>query len=220
MQSSLLALFTLLNLQETVAYSHSTTLSRRKLFGTACTSCLIASQGLQNSSPALAFDGSGASVYSGRNPVTSKAEQRKAYQDRIIADVKDFKVLGNAIDKGILDASDDAWVKFFIQYQRREPDSVGRTYAALADLIGTKEFSGCGFLLATSYAKPGKPADGLSSVKKYNALVKPFDQIKNAGAKGDGKKAKLAWNNASAALSDYLVEVGLPASLDDPTYNL
>ena len=112
----------------------------------------------------------------------------------------------------------DAWVNFFIQYQRREPDAVGRTYAALADLVGTKELSGCGILLASSFAKPGKPSDGLPSVKKYNALAKTFEPIKSAGAKGDAKKAKSAWKTASNALSEFLEEVGLPASLDDPLY--
>mmetsp|Transcript_8467 Transcript_8467/g.10706 ORF Transcript_8467/g.10706 Transcript_8467/m.10706 type:complete len:234 (-) Transcript_8467:92-793(-) len=179
--------------------------SRRQVFG-LCTSSLIASTAtiVFNPSNAQAFDGSGASAYAGRNPITNKAELRKSYQDRIAADVKDFKDLGEAIEKGVLDG--EVWVKFFIQYQRREPDSVGRTYAALADLVGTQDFSGCGNLLASSYAKPGKPSDGLPSVKKYNAMAKTFDPIKNAGAKGDGKKAKSAYETASLALSAFLLE--------------
>ena len=219
-----LPLLTFLNLnltKDTVAYSTNSNsiISRRKLFGAACTSCLIGSSPLITPFIPLAqaFDGSGASAYSGRNPLTNKAEQRKIYQDRITADVKDFKALGKAIDNGILEG--DTWVNFFIQYQRREPDSVGRSYAALADLIGTKEFSGCGILLATSFAKSGKPADGLPQVKKYNILAKTFEPIRVAGDKGDAKKAKTAWNNASVALSEYLEEVGLPASLDDSLYN-
>lgn len=211
-QLALFLFIVALNKQQAVGYT--TPVNRRQVFGT-CTSCLIAANIVQPSS-AQAFDGQGASSYSGKTPPT-KAEQRKGYQDRVTADVKDFNVLGDAIDKGILEG--DVWVAFFIQFQRRESDSVGRTYAALADLVGTKDFSGCGTLLASSFAKAGKPADGLPSVKKYNVLAKTFDPIKAAGAKGDAKKAKSAWKAASVALSEYLAEVGLPASLDDPSYN-
>ena len=189
-------------------------INRRQLIG-SCTSSLVASNFIL---PSIvnAFDGSGASAYSGRNPLTTKAEQRKNYQDRIVADVRDFNTLGNAIDKGMLDG--DAWVNFFIEYQRRDPDAVGRTYAALADLIGNKDTSGCGYLLATSFAKAGKPSDGLPSVKKYNTMVKAFEPIKAAGAKGDLKKAKSSWTNAGVVLSDFLNEVGLPKSLTDEMY--
>lgn len=204
---------TLLLLTQEFVWSFQIT-TRRQIIG-SCASSFVASKIMQPQK-VDAFDGSGASAYSGRNPMTSKAEQRKGYQDRIIADVKDFNALGAAIDKGILEG--DAWVNFFIQYQRREPDAVGRTYAALADLIGTKEISGCGFLLATSFSKPGKPADGLPSVKKYNALLKVFEPIKTAGAKGDLKKAKATWTSAGVTLSEYLNEVGLPSSLTDDVY--
>lgn len=212
MRLSLLLFVIALNVQESVSYS--TSFTRRKLFRGAAAVCTSSFMDLPQ---ARAFDGSGASAYSGRNPLTSKAEQRKIYQDRITADVRDFNDLGAAIDNGILDG--DVWVKFFIQFQRREADSVGRTYAALADLVGTKDFSGCGYLLASSFAKPGKPADGLPSIKKYNAMAKTFDSIKIAGEKGDAKKAKNAWKTASVALSEYLEEVGLPASLQDASYN-
>ncbi len=193
---------------------HGYQINRRQVIG-SCASSLVASN-VFHPSFVQAFDGSGASAYSGRNPLTTKGEQRKSYQERIIADVRDFNALGVAIDKGIADG--DAWVNFFIQFQRREPDAAGRTYAALADLIGTKETSGCGYLLATSFAKPGKPADGLLSVKKYNALVKVFEPIKAAGAKGDLKKAKASWTNAGVILSEFLNEVGLPNSLADEIY--
>ena len=144
--------------------------------------------------PANAFDGGGSSAYSGKS-TTSKAELRKSYQRRVVADVKDFKRLGGAIQNG--ETEGDAWVNFFIEYQRREPDSVGRTYAALVDLIGNKELSGCGTLLAASFAKPGKPSEGLPSVKKYNAMAKLFDPIKAAGQKGDLAKAKSAYGKVS-----------------------
>ena len=225
-----------LNHEQVSAYSPNSISSRRQLFGTTaaiCTSCLVTSStststsssstseqvlglGLLHPKLANAFDGSGASAYSGRNQL-SKTEQRKLYQDRIVADVKDFIVLGDAIDKGTLEG--DAWVNFFIQFQRREADVFGRTYAGLADLVGTKDVSGCGILLATSFAKPGKPADGIPAVKKYTAMAKTFDPIKAAGAKGDAKKAKNSWNNASSSLSEFLLEVGLPGSLEDPLYN-
>ena len=104
-----------------------------------------------------AFDGSGSNAYSGKG-VTSKSDLKKSYQRRVIADVQDFKKLGAAIEKG--ETEGDAWVNFFIPYQRREPDSSGRTYAAFVDLVGNKELSGCGTLLAASFAKAGKPSEG------------------------------------------------------------
>ena len=172
--------------------------------------------------PAIAFDGSGTSAYSGRGPAT-KEELRKSYQDRIVADVRDFNKLGAAISKGETDGG--AWINFFIEMQRREPDSVGRTYAALADLRGLPvnkkrdEFQGGdGFLLANTFTKQGKPPDNTPAVQKFKALVPAFDPIELAGKNGDAKKAKVAFDKASALLSDYLASVGLPASLDDPIY--
>lgn len=86
-------------------------------------------------SPSFAFDGKGSSAYSGRSPAT-KAELKRGYQERIVADARDFNTLGKAISKGETEGS--AWVNFFIQFQRREPDAVGRTYAALVDLRGIR----------------------------------------------------------------------------------
>lgn len=110
-------------------------------------------------------------------------------------------------------------MNFFIEFQRREPDAYGRAYAANVDLVGGKDISGCGTLLAASYTKPGKPADGTPPVKKYNAMAKLFDPIKAAGKKGDVAKAKVAWEKASVALSEYLETVELPPSLSDPIYD-
>jgi hypothetical protein len=183
--------------------------SSRKAFLQTCTSTLATAAFLQTSAPAQAFDGAGSSAYSGKAPA-SKAELKKSYQNRVIADVKDFKRLGAAIDNGQTDG--DAWVAFFIEFQRREPDAVGRTYAALVDLVGGKDISGCGVLLAGSYAKPGKPSDGLPSVKKYNAMAKVFEPIKAAGKKGDAGKAKVAWGKAKDAIQEYLETVELPSS--------
>ena len=169
---------------------------------------------------AEAFDGSGSSAYAGKNPA-SKLELRKSYQTRVIADVKDFKTLGVAIDNGQTDG--DAWVSFFIEYPRRESDSVGRTYSALVDLIGggiDNASSGCGLLLAASYAKPGKPSDGIPSVKKYNSMAKLFSSIKDAGKRSDVGKSKIAWVKAKDALQEYLETVDLPPSLADPIYDL
>lgn len=147
--------------------------------------------------PVQAFDGAGSSAYIGKT-TTSKAELNKSYQRRVVADVKDFKRLGEAIQNG--ETEGDSWVSFFIEFQRREPDSVGRAYAALVDLVGNKELSGCGTLLAASFAKAGKPSEGLPSVKKYNAMAKMFDPIKAAGQKGDLTKAKTAYGKVSAVL--------------------
>jgi hypothetical protein len=165
--------------------------------------------------PALAFSGSGSSAYSGRAPA-SKAALQKSYKDRVVADIRDFNALGRAIDNGQLDGN--VWVSFFIQFARQEADSVGRTYAALADLMGNKEGGGCGLLLAASFAKPNKPPDNAPAVQKFKKLVKAFDPIKAAGLKGDADKAKKEWQNASVLLSEYLQEVELPSALDDPIY--
>lgn len=90
---------------------------------------------LTMSTPALAFDGSGSTASAGLSPA-SKGERKRQYQERIVADVRDFNTLGKAIRNGETDGP--AWVNFFIQFQRREPDTVGRTYAALVDLRGTR----------------------------------------------------------------------------------
>lgn len=192
--------------------------SRRAFVHTCILSPSIAAvvtAGNQQQQQAQAFDGAGSSAYTGKTP-TSKAELKKSYIRRVVADVKDFKRLGVAIQNGELDG--DAWVNFFIEYQRREPDSTGRTYAAYVDLVGNKELSGCGTLLAASFAKPGKPSENLPSVKKYNVMAKLFDPIKAAGQKGDVAKAKTAYAKASDALGEYLDAVELP-SLSDAIYD-
>lgn len=174
---------------------------------------LIASQvGTQSS---IAFDGKGSTAYAGRTPA-SKAELVKGYKDRVTADIRDFNALGKAIDRGETDG--DAWVNFFIEFQRREPDSVGRTYAGLVDLIGIKDVSGCGILLASSFTKPGKPSEGTPAVKQFNSIAKAFEPIKAAGKKGDAVKAKAAWVKAGDSLSKYLEVVDLPSNLADPIY--
>lgn len=190
----------------------------RKAFIKTCTTVVPAAVALQATvatKPAQAFDGQGSSVYSGKG-IASKAELKKSYQTRVVADAKDFKRLGAAIEKG--ETEGDAWVNFFIEYQRREPDAAGRTYAALVDLVGNKDTSGCGTLLATSFAKAGKPSEGLPSVKKYNAMAKSFDLIKVAGQKGDLSKAKTTYGKAIDALQAYLEAVELPP-LSDSIYN-
>ena len=166
--------------------------------------------------PAIAFEGSGSSAYSGMNP-TTKAALMKSYKSRIAADVRDFNALGAAINKGQTDGNE--WVSFFIQYPRREPDAVGRTYAALADLIGTSERGGgCGYLLAASFAKPNKPPDNVPAVMKYKTLAKAFAPIQSAGSSGDAKKAQEEFQKASVLFREFLQQVEMPASLDDPLY--
>jgi hypothetical protein len=166
--------------------------------------------------PAVAFDGSGSSAYSGKNP-TTKAALVKSYKSRIAADVHDFNNLGAAIDKGQTEGNE--WVSFFIQYPRREPDEVGRTYAALADIIGTSEGGGgCGYLLAVSFAKPNKPPDNVPAVTTYNTLAKAFAPIQSAGSSGDVKKAQKEFQKASVLFREFLQQVEMPVSLDDPLY--
>ena len=172
--------------------------------------------------PSLAFDGTGSSAYAGRTPAT-KAELKKAYRSRVVADVKDFMVLGKAISAG--ETEGPAWVNFFITFQRREPDAVGRTYAALVDLRGlpTKKANeyegGDGLLLANTYTKAGKPPDNTPAVKSFLKLSKTFDAIEAAGKNGNASKAKEEWTKTSALLSQYLTDVELPGDLSDPIYN-
>ena len=171
--------------------------------------------------PALAFDGSGASASAGYSPAT-KAEKKKKFKERIVADVKDFNKLGQAIDKG--DSQGPSWTNFFIIFQRREPDEVGRTYAALVDLRGlptkkSNEFEGGdGLLLANCFTKPGKPPDNTPAVKSFLKLSKTFDAIEAAGKNGDAAKAKNAFLKTSELLSQYLTDVELPGDLKDPIY--
>lgn len=171
--------------------------------------------------PALAFDGSGASASSGLNPA-SKAEKKRGYQTRVVADVKDFVKLGEAIDQGTTEGP--VWANFFITFQRREPDAVGRTYAALVDLRGlpTKKKNeyegGDGLLLANTYTKAGKPPDNTPAVKSFKKVSATFDDIFVAGKAGDAKKAKAAWVKTSELLSQYLADVDLPSDLKDPLY--
>lgn len=167
--------------------------------------------------PAIAFEGSGSSAYSGMNP-TTKAALIKSYKSRIAADVRDFNALGAAIDKGQTEGNE--WVSFFIQYPRREPDAIGRTYAALADLIGSSEDGrgGCGYLLATSFAKPNKPPDNVPAVMKFKTLAPAFAPIQSAGSRGDAKKAQKEFQKASVLFREFLEQVEMPSSLDDPLY--
>mmetsp|Transcript_12150 Transcript_12150/g.28507 ORF Transcript_12150/g.28507 Transcript_12150/m.28507 type:complete len:260 (-) Transcript_12150:1768-2547(-) len=204
----------------------SETTSRRDLlrnFGTtsAAVACsLLVIDGCA-SQPAFAFDGSGASVSSGYSPAT-KAEKKKGFQQRVIADVIDFNALGKAIDNG--ETQGPEWVNFFILFQRREPDGVGRTYAALADLRGLPakkkgEFEGGdALLLANTFTKPGKPPDNTPAVKSFVKLSKTFDAIEAAGKAGDAAKAKKEWLKTGEVFSQYLVDVELPGDLNDPLY--
>ena len=138
--------------------------------------------------------------------------------------MKDFNKLGQAIENG--ETKGPAWVNFFITFQRREADEVGRTYAALVDLRGlptkkANEFEGGGgLLLANTFTKPGKPPDNTPAVKSFLKLSKTFDAIEKAGSAGDVAKAKAAWTKTSELLSQYLVDVDLPGDLKDPRYKL
>lgn len=165
---------------------------------------------------AQAFDGSGASSYSGRTQL-SAATKAKGYRDRIAADVKDFNALGGAIAAG--ETSGPAWVDFFIQYQRREPDAVGRTYAAQIDLLGADRSGGAALLLVnTAYLKPNKPPDNLPQFKKYTAFAKTIEALQAAGKAGDAAKAQKVFTKSAEALSAYLESVDMPADLSDVLY--
>ena len=171
--------------------------------------------------PALAFDGQGSSAYAGRTP-QSKLELRKSYQERVAADVRDFRNLGAAIKAGELDG--DAFFFFFTPQPRSKPDGAGRTYAALADLVGHPNDNnpkvlegGCGYLLAASFAKAGKPPDNAPAVKAYASLAKTLDPIRAAAKKKAPDATAKAYDAASAALGDYLAEVELPG-IADPRY--
>ena len=139
------------------ALSNKSPRTRRSFFG------MVAMPSILVPSISLAFDGSGSSAYAGRTPM-EKTAKVKSYRDRIVADVKDFNNLGVAIDKG--ETEGDAWVDFFIPYQRKEADTVGRTYAALLDLVGVEKSGGAALLLATTYSKPNKPPQNLPQFKK------------------------------------------------------
>ena len=161
----LLSLWCTLSCAYTTDLRRPATASSRRAFIKTCTvvAPTVAMSSVITASPVGAFDGAGSSAYAGKS-TTSKAELKKSYQQWVIADVKDFKTLGAAINDG--ETEGDAWVDFFIEYQRREPDSNGRAYAAFVDLVGNKELSGCGTLLAASFAKPGKPSEVSKSFRR------------------------------------------------------
>mmetsp|Transcript_11988 Transcript_11988/g.17482 ORF Transcript_11988/g.17482 Transcript_11988/m.17482 type:complete len:148 (+) Transcript_11988:69-512(+) len=81
--------------------------------------------------------------YSGCTP-SSKDELKKSYKNSIFADVKDLHALGTTIEGNQMNGN--AWNDFFVESQRRRPDAVGRTYAALEDLVGMKGLRGRGTL--------------------------------------------------------------------------
>jgi hypothetical protein len=210
--------FSLLKHSETPAAAVS---SRRDVLQSTVAAAALGASLLGPVTPAFAFDGSGSSAYSGRSPAT-KAELKRQYKDRVVADVKDFVSLGKAIDQG--ETEGKAWINFFITAQRREPDAVGRTYAALVDLRGlptkkANEFEGGdGLLLANTFTKQGKPPDNTPAVRSFLKLSKAFDAIEVAGKSGNSSKAKQEWDKTRTLLEAYLVDVELPGNIQDPMY--
>jgi hypothetical protein len=218
----------------TSSSSSSAALGRREFglvtaFGSAASVMFLGAVGvvpLTGAAAAHAFDGSGSSASSGYNPAT-KAEKVRRYKQRIVADVRDFNRLGQALSNGEAGADSKAWVNFFIAFQRREPDEFGRTFAALVDLRGLptkKKYEyegGDGLLLATSFTKPGKPSENTPAVKSWNKVFKTFDAIEAAGTgkKGDAAKARAEWEKTKPLLEQYLADVELPGTLSDPIYN-
>eukprot|EP00980_Cylindrotheca_fusiformis_P022276 scaffold9175_cov67-Cylindrotheca_fusiformis.AAC.1 len=225
--------FLMLILQDGKAYSivqdnnnnkcqplESSSIHRRQFMTAFGTSATISTLLTYSPQVVRAFDGSGSSAYSGRSPAT-KAELKRQYRERVVADVRDFNALGDAIRNG--ETEGKAWVNFFIQFQRREPDSVGRTYAALVDLRGIRikkeEFEGGdGMLLANTFTKSGKPPDNTPAVKSFKKLSPSFDAIEAAGKNGDAKQALAAWEKTKALLEAFLADVELPSSINDPIY--
>lgn len=205
-------LLSLLNLSR--SYSVHSSLNRRRLLESAAGAAFY---NILPKQAAWAFDGTGSSI---SNAPSSKAELAKGYRQRIVADVRDFNALGKAIlDRNEMDGN--AWLDVFIPYPRREADALGRTYAAQIDLIGpfdSKTGGGAAYLLASTFAKPNKPTENLPQMKKYKELFKSIEGVDAAGRKKDLAKAKKEFAKASAVLSDYLQEVGMPASLSDPLY--
>lgn len=194
---------------------------REYLVQTVATAATAFGSLIGSSPPAFAFDGSGSSAYAGRSPAT-KAELKKQYKERVVADVKDFITLGKAIDQG--ETQGRPWINFFITTQRREPDDVGRTFAALVDLRGlptkkANEFEGGdGLLLANTFTKPGKPPDNTPAVQSFVKVSKTFDAIAVAGQSGNASKAKQEWEKTKTLLEAYLADVELPGSISDPLY--
>jgi hypothetical protein len=220
--------FQVLSKSSTNLFSSAPSALDRRNFGCAVVAT-TAWMGLVTSSssfilPAQAFDGSGASASSGYNP-TTRAERVKGWKQRVIADVQDFNRLGAALRNGQVGDSSKEWISFFIRFQRREPDDVGRTYGALVDLRGLptkKKYEyegGDGLLLANSFTKPGKPPETTPAVKAWNKLFKQFDAIEAAGKKGDASAALVEWDKTKPLLEDYLNSVELPNSLSDKAYN-
>jgi len=213
--------------QQSVGPSTSTTTSpqttqqSRRAFVASTTASSIAAAAALLLQPAIsnAFDGSGSSSYAGRTPL-EKAAKAKGYKERIAKDVRDFNRLGAAIAAEDLNvAESEAWIGFFITFQRREPDAVGRTYAALLDLIGVEKNSGgAALLLAGTFAKQGKPPQSLKQYKLAVDLFDKFDPIKAAAKSGDAGKTKKEYSKAATALSAFLESVEMPADLSDPLY--
>merc|ERR1712071_645208 len=198
-------------------------LTRRDVFRLVTTSATVFTGNHCIKQPAQAFDADDRDFLSNFGSLTvsdagASLARKKAYKERVIADVKDFRALGVAIDKGETDGN--GWVNFFIRLKRREPDSAGRAYAGLTDLVGTAtDGGGCGVLFAATFAKPGKPPENVPAFKKFNDLAKTFDPIEKAGKSGDLAKAKAAYAKSSGAFSQFLEAADLPGSLADPLYN-
>ena len=158
--------------------------------------------------PALAFDGQ---AYAGRTPQAT-LELRKSYQERVAADVKDFRKLGAAIEAR--DLSLDKVFFFFTPQPRSRPDGAGRSYGPLVDLVGYSSNNwGCGYPLAASFDAGRPPGDG-PAVAALESLAGAFDPIRAAAKDRARGAAAEAYAAASAAFDAYLAAVGLPGVAD------
>ena len=158
--------------------------------------------------PALAFDGQ---AYAGRTPQAT-LELRKSYQERVAADVKDFRNLGAALEAENL--SLDAVFFFFTPQPRSGPDGAGRSYGPLVDLVGYSSNNwGCGYPLAASF-DAGRPPGDAPAVAALESLAGAFDPIRAAAKDRARAAAAEAYAAASAAFDAYLAAVGLPGVAD------
>ena len=158
--------------------------------------------------PALAFDGQ---AYAGRTPQAT-LELRKSYQERVAADVKDFRKLGAAIEAR--DLSLDKVFFFFTPQPRSRPDGAGRSYGPLVDLVGYSSNNwGCGYPLAASF-DAGRPPGDAPAVAALESLAGAFDPIRAAAKDRARDAAAEAYAAASAAFDAYLAAVGLPGVAD------
>ena len=137
--------------------------------------------------PALAFDGQGSSAYAGRTP-QSKLELRKSYQERVAADVRDFRNLGAAIKAG-------------------ELLHVGNSFSK--DFAGATAF-GAHAVLLDRFGRDGGDDDLSPEGKRWRDRGAPVlcDLLDVLEHRGDGRRWEGLWRGREVVLDDALVPRG------------